>query len=125
MKENQKQSRTEFKRVLSTAGLLNARIIVTPSVFADWCVCARVSLGNLVGSLECVCVCCSVVKSDPIFITHWLKEEVEALACSSDKCITPINPVYTEVLNADKHTQTHTQRGMERIEVVTERNGGS
>ena len=57
-----------------------------------------------------VCVCSSVVRSDPIFITHWLKEGGEALACSSDKCITPINPVSTEVLNTDTHTHTGRER---------------
>lgn len=67
-------------------------------------VCAGVhSCGSL-------CVMQSVVRSDPIFITHGFKEGVEALACSSDKCITPINPVSTEVLNADTHTNTHTEK---------------
>lgn len=65
---------------------------------------------------ESLCVLQSVVRSDPIFITHWLKEGGEALACSSDKCITPINPVSTEVLNADTHTNTHIRSGKEREE---------
>lgn len=60
----------------------------------------------------------SVVRSDPIFITHWLKEGGEALACSSDKCITPINPVSTEVLNADTHTHTHSHTEKRREKML-------
>lgn len=80
------------------------------------CVCVRVHL------CESECVLQSVVRSDPIFITHWLKGGGEALACSSDKCITPINPVSTEVLNADTHTHKNTDtREVVGEEVVTER----
>lgn len=60
-------------------------------------------------SFVCICECVLkiVVSSDPIFITHWFKEGGEALASCSDKCITPINPVSTEVLNADTHIDRH------------------
>lgn len=44
-----------------------------------------------------------VVRNDPIFITHQFKGGGEALPCSSDKCITPINPVSTEVLSRETH----------------------